>query len=277
MNTVKKFSNVLFREGIFNFVKRKLNISYLDSVTTYTIKYREKETKIILNRKFGYVDMLIFRDGIYEKEIIDSIYDVLDKNKVFVDIGANIGQHSLLLSSYCKQVYSFEPIPSVYNQFNESIKKNKFKNITAFNLGIGETRENKSFNYVKNHAGTSSFVKRDEKDITEVITVNTDTLNNILNDTKVDVVKIDVEGYEAIVILGNKDFILKNKPIIFLEFSPHWILREGTYTPQQLFDFFNENSFEVFSRNTGKIISASELNITNQDNWIIKPINIELN
>ena len=88
-------------------------------------------------------------------------------------------------------------------------------------MGIGDRKESKSFNYVRNHAGTSSFVKRDANKDTEIITVKTDTLNNILPDIKVDVIKIDVEGYEAIVILGNKDFIIKNKPIIFLEFSPH--------------------------------------------------------
>ena len=272
MKILEKAFNIVAKEGIYNYIRRKLNISYLDSKTVYTISYRNRKTKIILNRAFGFVDMKIFEDGIYEKDVVDDIFNVLQEDKVLVDIGANIGQHSLLLSQYCKHVYAFEPIPAVFNQFNESINKNQFKNITSFNMGIGDRKESKSFNYVRNHAGTSSFVKRDANKDTEIITVKTDTLNNILPDIKVDVIKIDVEGYEAIVILGNKDFIIKNKPIVFLEFSPHWILREGTYAPEALYNFFYENNFEVFSRNSNKIISPEELNIKEQDNWIIKPV-----
>lgn len=272
MNFLQKAYNILSKEGIYNYIQRKLNISYLDSKTMYTISYRSRKTKIILNRAFGYVDMQIFKDGIYEKDVVDDIFTELSQEKTLVDIGANIGQHSLILSHYCKHIYAFEPIPSVFNQFNESIKKNNFKNITPFNLGISDKKESKSFNFVKNHAGTSSFVQRNQNDVTETIEVKTDTLNNVLPNIKIDVIKIDVEGYEAIVILGNKDFIIKNKPIVFLEFSPHWILREGTHKPEDLYNFFFHNNFEVFSRNSNKIILPEDLNTEHQDNWIIKPI-----
>ncbi|WP_185207166.1 FkbM family methyltransferase [Chryseobacterium sp. C3] len=276
MNTVKKFNNVLFKEGIVNFVKRKLNISYLDSVTTYTIKYREKETKIILNRQFGFVDMMIFKNGIYEKDIIDDMYNELDKGKIMLDIGSNIGQHSLILSSYCKEIYAFEPIPKVYQQFNRSIAKNNIKNIKTFNLGISNRKETKEFNFIEDHAGASSFIDR-ANEHTNKITVKTDTLENIIGEIHFDLMKIDVEGYEAVVILGNKEIILKNRPVIFLEYDRQWISEEGSYTPDDLFNFFNDNKFEIYSRVHNKVIQKSDFSNVFQDNWIIKPINIELN
>lgn len=276
MNTVKKFSNVLFKEGVFNFVKRKLNISYLDSVTTYTIKYREKETKIILNRQFGFVDLMIFKNGIYEKDIIDDMYNELDKGKIMLDIGSNIGQHSLILSSYCKEIYAFEPIPKVYQQFNRSIAKNNIKNIKTFNLGISNRKETKEFNFIEDHAGASSFIDR-ANEHTNKITVKTDTLENTIGEIHFDLMKIDVEGYEAVVILGNKEIILKNRPVIFLEYDRQWISEEGSYTPDDLFNFFNDNKFEIYSRVHNKVIQKSDFPNVFQDNWIIKPINIELN
>lgn len=124
---ITKGGHVLFREGIINYIKRKLNITYLDSIMTYTIDYRGKKTKIILNRKFGFVDMMIFKHGIYEKDIIDDIYDELDETKVMLDIGSNIGQHSLLLSSYCKQIYAFEPIPRCMNNLEAVLPKTILK------------------------------------------------------------------------------------------------------------------------------------------------------
>lgn len=264
--------NILFKEGIINYYKRKRNITYLDSKTVYSINYRNKTTKIVLNRKFGYVDMMIFKNGIYEKETIDDIFNSLNPDKVLLDIGSNIGQHSLLLAPYCKKIFAFEPIKQVYDQFNESIKYNNYKNIETFNIGISDKKDAKNFNFVKNHAGTSSFIERDNTDIVENITVHTDTLSNVLGNTKIDVMKIDVEGFEAVVVLGNKDFILKNNPILFLEFSPHWIKKEGTFTASELFYFFIDNQFEIYSRNSCKILSRNDLDIERQDNWIIKPI-----
>lgn len=268
MNTLIKLKNIYLKEGIINFIKRKFNIP----ITKFTINYRGEKTKIILNREFGYVDMVILKDGIYEKEIVDDIYGALSKEKTLVDIGSNIGQHSLLLAPYCKQIYAFEPIIAVYNQFNSSIKLNNYSNIQTFNLAISNKKDSKNFNFVKNHAGTSSFVERESKDETETITVHTDTLNNVLGDKKVDVMKIDVEGFEAVVVLGNKDFILKNRPTLFLEFSPEWIHREGNHSPKELFSFFDENNFSIFSRNTNSVITKDTLNINKQDNWIIKAI-----
>ncbi len=122
-NYLKSLQSILFKETPIRFVKRKLNISYLDNRKLFTIHYNNRKTRIYLNKKFGYVDLYIFENGIYEKHIIDDIRSVLTKDKVLLDIGANIGQHSLLLAPYCKQVYAFEPIPDVYHEFNESIKK----------------------------------------------------------------------------------------------------------------------------------------------------------
>jgi FkbM family methyltransferase len=271
MNTPQLIYNVIFKEGIIAFIQRKRNITYLDSKTTFTINYRNKKTKIVLNRKFGFVDMRIFRDGIYEKEIVDDLFNELDKSKNLIDIGANIGQHSLLLAPYCKNVYSFEPIPAVYNQFKESIGLNHYQNIHLFNTAVGNKKETQPFNYVTNHAGTSSFVERDNPN-PNIISVQIDTLENRLSDVKMDVIKLDVEGYESVVILGNKEKILKDRPVIFMEYNPVWVEKEGSYKTDEVFNFFLDNQFTIFSRNKNKILSREELDTKNQDNWIVKPI-----
>lgn len=271
MKNLQLIYNVIFKEGIVAFIQRKRNITYLDSKTTFTINYRDKKTKIVLNRKFGFVDMRIFRDGIYEKEIVDDLFNELDSTKNLIDIGANIGQHSLLLAPYCKNVYSFEPIPAVFNQFQESVALNNYENLHIFNCAIGDKKDTQPFNYVPNHAGTSSFVER-EDEVQNIISVQIDTLENILGDVKMDVIKLDVEGYESVVILGNKDKILKDKPIIFMEFSPNWVEKEASYKIDEVFNFFLDNQFTVFSRNKNKVLSRVDFDGKNQDNWIVKPI-----
>lgn len=261
---------VLFEEGLFNFIKRKRNISFLDSKTVFNIDFHGRKTKILLNRKFGHVDMMIFKNGIYEKDIVEDLKNSLTPEKTFIDIGSNIGQHSLLLSPYAKKVYAFEPIPDVYEQFKKSIALNKFTNISLLNLAIGSKKESTSFNYVPNHAGTSSFVERDNLN-QQIITVQIDTLQNTLADIKMDVMKIDVEGYEAVVILGNKEKIVKDQPVIFAEVNPEWITREGSHSIEELLQFFDDHQFTIYSRNQKKILSLTEFTLVGQDNLVITP------
>jgi hypothetical protein len=116
----------------------KFKNNYLDNFRIFfknsknnilTIKYKKIILKIITNLKNGGVDKVLFLDGIYEKEILDLFRKKIKKNSICLDIGANIGFHSLFLSKISKKVISFEPIKSLYDQFNESIKINNIKNI----------------------------------------------------------------------------------------------------------------------------------------------------
>lgn len=270
-NYLKSLQSILFKENPINFIKRKLNISYLDNRKLFTIHYNDRKTKIYLNKKFGYVDFYIFENGIYEKHIIDDIRSVLTKDKVLLDIGANIGQHSLLLAPYCKQVYAFEPIPDVYHEFNESIKRNHYQNVKLFNTAIGGASEVKSFNYVAGHAGMSSFIESKNPG-KKLINVQIEPLEKMISDVKFDVVKMDVEGYEAVVVLENKDIFLKNRPILFMEFCPAAIDEQGIYTSHDLLKFFFDNNFKVYSR----VLQKEFLNISQElfvnDNLIITPL-----
>lgn len=270
-NYLKSLQSILFKEKPISFIKRKLNISYLDNRKLFTINYNNRKTKIYLNKKFGFVDFYIFENGIYEKYIIDDIRSVLTKDKVLLDIGANIGQHSLLLAPYCKQIYSFEPIPDVYHEFNESIKKNNYKNIKLFNIAIGGSSAVHSFNYVAGHAGMSSFIETKNPG-KKLINVQVEPLEKMIPDTKFDVVKMDVEGYEAVVILENKDIFLKNRPVFFMEFCPAAIDEQGNHTSHDLLKFFFENNFKIYSR----IYQKEYFNITQElfvnDNLIITPL-----
>ncbi|KMQ66272.1 hypothetical protein ACM46_01615 [Chryseobacterium angstadtii] len=268
---LKSIQSIFFQEGLMSFIKRKFNISYLDNRKLFTINYNNRKTKIYLNKKFGYVDFYIFENGIYEKYIIDDIRSVLTKDKVLLDIGANIGQHSLLLSPYCKQIYAFEPIPDVYHEFNESIKQNNFRNIKLFNCAVGNSSEVKSFNYVVGHAGMSSFVATKNPG-QKKINVQIEPLEKMINDAKFDVVKMDVEGYEAIVILGNKDIFLKNRPVFFLEFCPSAIDELKEHSSRDLLQFFFDHHFKIYSRVLNKEFHHIESELFVNDNLIITPI-----
>ncbi|MFC6267083.1 FkbM family methyltransferase [Frigoriflavimonas asaccharolytica] len=272
MNVLKSLSSIIFDEGIINYVKRKKDIYNLQNhQLLYPIRYNNQITKIYLQEKFGYVDLYIFKFGIYEKYIIDDIRATLTHEKILLDIGGNIGQHSLLLAPYCKQIYAFEPIPAVYQSFEKSIHANNYKNITLQNTAIGSKKEVKTFNFVSDNAGASSFSEVKGRETTS-LQVKIDTLKNVLPENiTFDVVKMDVEGHEAVVILGNKEIFIKNKPIFFMEFSPSSIEAEGTHDPKELVNFFFENNYEIYSQNLNQSFYEDRPELYQNDNWILRP------
>ena len=271
MNIFKSLSSILFEEGISNFVKRKRNKTFLDNRVLHNIHYNNKIAKIFLNKKFGYVDQYIFAEGIYEKNIIDEIREVLFPEKVLLDIGSNIGQHSLILAPYCKKIFAFEPIPEIYQEFQNSIEANHYKNVFLTNTAIGNKKETKSFHFNISNAGASSFIENDRA--SKLLQVNINILEDVLpKNQNFEVVKMDVEGYEAVVILGNKEIFLKNRPIFFLEFSPNCINKEGSHSANELIDFFFENNFEIFAHSSQKTFTEFTLELLKIDNWIVSPI-----
>ncbi|KMQ72131.1 FkbM family methyltransferase [Chryseobacterium koreense] len=272
MNLLRSIKSILFQEGVSSFIKRKRNKTFLDNRTLFTMNYEGRKVKIFLNKKFGYVDQYIFDQGIYEKDIIRKIREHLSPEKTMLDIGGNIGQHSLLLAPYCKKIYAFEPIPAIYSEFKQSISANRYENIELHNTAISDENSEKTIYFSSKNAGSSSFLSILAENRTP-IKVHTSKIADIIsNDVKVDVVKIDVEGFEAKVILGNRDFFVKNRPIIFLEFCPSNIDTEGTFKAKDLVSFFIENQYEIESQRLDKILSFKRPEeIYETDNWICIP------
>ena len=87
--------------------------------------------KIFLNARNGDTDRQILALHVYEPKISELIRKYSNKDDVFVDVGANIGYHSLYASFFFKKVVAFEPLPSVFNQFKESIILNGITNIVC--------------------------------------------------------------------------------------------------------------------------------------------------
>lgn len=101
---------------------------------------------------------------------------------------------------------------------------------------------------MKNAPAYSGILKRDYKiDNPEVeeIKVPLKTLDNLIpNDTKIDFIKIDVEGGEFNVIKGAKNLLLNNKPIIIFEFG---LGASNFYnsSPENLFDYLNKLNYKI--------------------------------
>jgi FkbM family methyltransferase len=174
----------------------------------------------------SYIDWAVYFYGGYEKQELFLLRDLAraKSDPVFVDVGANVGQHSLFMSKFCSQVHAFEPYVPVRQQLETKIAANNVKNIVVHEVGLGEAHQELDFFApTGRNLGTGSFVptnvagNRECSERLEV--VNGDNYFDHLQLDKIDLIKIDVEGFEKSVLLGLTNTLRKHRPTVVLEFS----------------------------------------------------------
>ena len=139
----------------------------------------------------------------------------LNENETFVDVGANVGAYSLRLGSIYEKtgakVIAIEAHPGNYLALQRNIQANQLQNIEAINIAVSdhsgtvELHEHVIMNKErddKNRVQTGHFSLSKEFMGNYSVKVNCDTLDNILKDRRVDLLKIDVEGAEVIALRG---------------------------------------------------------------------------
>lgn len=138
----------------------------------------------------------------------------LNQDSVYLDIGTNIGYHALAIHKYIGcAIQGFEPHP---DHFTIAAYNCREKPIRIYNTALGNTNGTinmKRFDpEVQGNYGEVSVDKSD--DGVPVTMIKLDQLEEL---TRVDLMKIDVEGFEFQVLQGGTETILKHKPVIFYE------------------------------------------------------------
>jgi FkbM family methyltransferase len=177
------------------------------------------------------------------------IKEKLPIDGTFVDIGSNIGDHSLFAAHVAKRgkVLAFEPIPDLYKQCLESeslAAKNNRSSVTFFNLACGEKDDTLTIFSPEGNIGGSSFLRNKGKR-EEVSVIKADKL--LQEEKRIDMIKIDVEGFEYAALCGLEKTIKQHLPLIILELSPSlYNLKEETaFDEEKILRFLKENSYAV--------------------------------
>lgn len=211
--------------------RRQNNLKkFLRRFAFFPLTYKNISFLISLDPQNGYIDEKIFDQGYFEPEMLDAFLRYLKPGMTFVDIGANIGQHTLFVSRIVGasgNVISFEPIPHLYEQIKRSVHANAMTNCNIINAGCGEKEETKTLYINKANIGGSSLVVPSINSNDGEISIKILKAEDILLDyEKIDLIKIDVEGYEYQALLGLEKIIARDKPVFFIEYSPSFYKRD---------------------------------------------------
>ena len=167
--------------------------------------------------------------GEYCQAEIELLKSLSNKSTWFVDIGANIGTHTIPLSYSVERVLAFEPDNANFDLLSKNVAGlcALRKNVTATKMAIGDTlvEVDTQFDFGKTKVVQGTGIKSAPLDI--------------LGLPKVDLVKIDVEGQELKVLVGMRNILHTHKPDMLIEMQDETMYAE-TY------DFLKSCNYSMY-------------------------------
>jgi FkbM family methyltransferase len=197
--------------------------------------------------------------GVWEPHITNLMARLIKPNDFCLDIGANVGVYTLVMSDLAPQgcVYAFEPSSMNFKFLQKNIADNRLMNARPYNLALGNKIVRGNFHYLPEFAGCSfaedKTVDTDPDRIIErawgarwlrvTETVQFTTLDqwaarNSID--RLDFIKMDVEGCERFVVEGGRAVFQKYKPILFTELNTMCLATYFRLPPRSYFDLLKE-------------------------------------
>lgn len=187
----------------------------------------------------------IIDGGIKDYHMIKWCDQYLYKGGVCIDIGASFGPYSMILSSKCRQVHSFEPHGKLFENLVNGIEANKIENIEVYNIALGSDNGikgmTKSLTNIFDSTLQPLLTSDKDADIiddkVEVRTLDSYNINNI------NFIKVNVVGYELEVLKGAAETLKRNYyPFIFFRYHPSEHLRSKN---EDLMSWLREIGYKI--------------------------------
>jgi FkbM family methyltransferase len=182
--------------------------------------------------------------GWYETIETEWFNEILKPGMTVVDVGASFGYYSFIASALVGNtgmVYAFEPSTRSFEKFTTNIQRNAIKNIKPYRIGLGDTECKKELfdsvgidiNTENTHAPTfvpQTFYPVNGRSMGFLPIVRLDKFWKDNNLGNIDLVKIDVEGYERPVLQGMEDLFMQGKvKRVMIEYlQPTPLFKTGT-------------------------------------------------
>jgi len=225
----------------------------------WTVNYNDSISKHIL------------KNELWEPHLTKFIEIYLKEGQCVLDIGANFGWHTLTMSKCVGKngiVYAFEPLHENINLLKKNISQNNIENVTVQSVALGNVRkkstvcnsylrEDKNIgdSFISHHynerdgdsdmtiddfIGKENMIVKLNKQITYI-----EKLDNIKLLKKVDFIKLDVQGFEFMVLEGSQNILKNDRPIIAIELESPCCIMYG-YDCGKLIDYLRSFKYTLY-------------------------------
>ncbi len=210
----------------------------------------------------------IFFFGEYENDTNKILELYLKQDDIVLEAGANIGSETLLISKILNKgtIYCFEPNPYSFERLKINISINELKNVYAYDYALGEADNEIKFHiYPKGFCNSGMSSKYMETSITHEITVIQKTVDTFVHEnniTKLDFIKMDIQGAEIDLLNGASETLKRFKPTIFTEAC------EPYNDTKQLYEILVSLGYDVFLIKNLTTEKFNSVNEVRDGNWL---------
>jgi FkbM family methyltransferase len=199
----------------------------------------------------------VYYFGIWEPNLTQWIGQRLLPGDLFVDVGANIGYHTLLASKLVGasgKVVSIEAFPGIFSLLQKHLSLNRVRNVRAVNCAAWDEEDTLTFYTGSDDLPVTTTAMRQwaaEWHLERKCQVRAKALSDILDTDEIKaarLIKIDVEGAEWHVLSGMKSLMARCRADleVILEVTPSTLEAEGK-TTQDILNFFAAYGFYPYS------------------------------
>ena len=272
-----------FTTRVLDFFRNLIRIAQLDKVLRAFTRDRKYNSLIgiLVPRNYQYTrstSKKIIYNGIhFEVDIHDycghffyyrfedtsqtTLFSLCKSGDTVIDIGTNIGFSLLNMAKIIGSdglVIGFEPDPANFIQLEKNISLNDFTNLKVNKKGLGDKPGKFK---LENRIESNSGMKRIGSSV-DYVEVEIDTLDNFISASnnslpKIDLIKIDVEGFELNVLKGALNTIRKYYPVLFIEVDDN-NLRDESASARELIHFIAENDYEMVNAENKMIVKEED-------------------
>lgn len=191
--------------------------------------------------------------GEFEKMEMELCKEYISETSFVLDIGANLGLHSIYFAGLAKDgcILAFEPSMATFKLLISNVAN--ISNVVPINLAVSDDGKIADFYHTADNA-YSSLIDTKRKEVVSVIKVPCMRVDDVVSGlrlNRVDFVKIDVEGLEFEVLKGMAEVIAKYQPAIFCEIYKG---KKSNQQPDETVQFLIEKGYRAFVMCKGKLV-----------------------
>jgi FkbM family methyltransferase len=213
------------------------------------------------------IDFAIFLGNIYERQTKAALRKLVSPGSLVLDIGANIGAHTLNLARLVGpggHVMAFEPTDFAFRKLSRNLELNPSlaARVDAYHCfltasdGANMPEAIYSSWPLAKQPGLHAKHLGREMQTEQAQSRSLDSMLNEHGDRKVQLVKLDVDGFECDVLAGATEMLREVRPVFVMELAPY-VLEERGASLDQLLSYFLPNGYVFYDEQTQKPLPAS--------------------
>jgi FkbM family methyltransferase len=213
------------------------------------------------------IDFSIYLLGGFEPKTLKLYKKIIKKGDTVLDIGANIGSHTLPLALYTGKsgkVFAFEPTEYAVTKMRKNINLNKdlSSHISVHQVMLVEDENERLESDIYSswplfHDGKRIHPEHKGQlmETKGAVALTLDHMVKKLQINMIDFIKLDVDGHEYSVLMGGKETLKTSAPIILMEFAPYLFDAEEF---EKILVFLKKLDYSLFDANTGNELPLNQ-------------------